>query len=244
MENESQRHPDGKGWSYEVRGYDITQEPLLRTIKHIGKEVGIITRNRYDAEVLNAKSMLCIDVDLGDPRRKDGCFVETEHEALEALRDATNNPMKWLPKYERDVWGRERNQWIDAHRQGIGFRVYRTAGGLRYICTTHAWRAGSDFENDLMRYVYADPMYRRICRIQRTFRVRLTPKPWRIRQECIEHPDRIEWRNKPGEGIARTAEYAATIGSDIVLPSFAELLRVHDSTTLALMDHGVKTYLA
>ncbi|MFG6095085.1 hypothetical protein SPB21_07535 [Leptothoe sp. ISB3NOV94-8A] len=241
MTDTPKRRQDKPGWAYDIEGYAIAQEPLLRTIKYSGKEVGIVTRCRYDAEVLNAPQMLFIDIDLGDPRYEDGCFVKTEKEALDGLRDAVKNPMKWLPKYGFSV---ERDQWIDRHRSGLGFRVYRTAGGLRYICTTHQWWAGRDFEDDLMRFVYTDYRYRRICRSQQTFRVRLTPKPWRIRQEYIEHSGRVEWRNKPGEGIARTAKYVTTVGSDMVLPEFGDLLSVHDSTTLALMDRGVKTYLA
>ncbi|NEZ64627.1 hypothetical protein D0962_17840 [Leptolyngbyaceae cyanobacterium CCMR0082] len=257
MKEQANRFPDSPRWAYGLDGYNYSREPLIREIKTGSEVVGIVTRNAYDCEILNTPLMLIADVDLGDPRLNDGCFVQTEREALLALRDAVSNPMQWLPKYQQSYevayqgksplepsfWDSS-NRWIDQHRLGLGFRVYRTAGGLRYICTTHLWEAGRNSENDFLRYVYSDYRYRRLCKAQQTFRARLTPKPWRIRQECIEHPDRVEWRNKPGEGIARTAEYVKTVGSNVVLPELSGLLGTHDSTTLALIDHDVKTYLA
>lgn len=116
-------------------------------------------------------------------------------------------------------------QWKNSLFFGLGFRVYRTRGGLRYLCTTHHFNAGWDIEDKLLRFLYSDPRYRGICKSQKVFRARLTPKPWRVKFQ---------------DG-AKTCQFVKTIGSGNVLCDFEEILRYHDLMTQAFEPHG---YLA
>ena len=70
------RCADGRRWWTQTRAhnmegnyhaYSIAIEPLLREIRTAaGRVVSHITRNRYDAEVLNTNQMLIVDVDIQD----------------------------------------------------------------------------------------------------------------------------------------------------------------------------------
>lgn len=62
-------------------------------------------------------------------------------------------------------------------------RVYRTSAGLRYL-VTHALFSPADARaQSAMTALGADPQYIRLCSAQKSFRARLTPKPWRIGME-------------------------------------------------------------
>ena len=70
-------------------------------------------------------------------------------------------------------------QWIASHPEWR-VRVYRTHSGLRYL-VTHAPFAPTDGDaQEAMRALGADPQYIKLCRAQKSFRARLTPKPWRV----------------------------------------------------------------
>lgn len=68
------------------------------------------------------------------------------------------------------------------HEHGpLIYRVYRTHSGCRVICTRiavpredHGWMA-----ERVMQFLRADPDYIKLCRHQKYYRARLTPKPWR-----------------------------------------------------------------
>lgn len=59
-------------------------------------------------------------------------------------------------------------------------RLYETCNGLRGIVTSSRFDLTDLVALDLMTYLGADPLYVKLCRLQNTFRARLTPKHWRI----------------------------------------------------------------
>ncbi|HEV8675259.1 MAG TPA: hypothetical protein VGX21_14515 [Methylomirabilota bacterium] len=94
----------------------------------------------------------------------------------------------------------------------------------------------------------ADPLYVRLCRLQQSFRARLTPKPWRCGLAAppatfpFDTP-RAEsrfraWEASYASTAARyaTCRYLATVGGDRMAPGLEDLVRYHDQETRATSD--------
>src|SRR5262245_48903364 len=122
----------------------------------------VVTRNHYGSLVLNAARTLFIDVDFTPP----------------------GGPHRWL----QALAGSRRRAWhkmVDDLRLVLqrttdeAFRIYRTAGGFRLLVTTREFEPRSQPAHNLMEIVGADDAFMKLCRIQNSFRARLTPKPWR-----------------------------------------------------------------
>jgi hypothetical protein len=60
------------------------------------------------------------------------------------------------------------------------FRIYRTAGGFRALAPGREFDPAGRDTQDLMKATGTDPWFVRLCLAQKSFRARLTPKPWRI----------------------------------------------------------------
>ena len=128
-------------------------------------EIAVISRNAYGSLVLNAPSVMFIDIDTPRPKSV-GLFkrlfgkpekpIAPESERLEMLR----------------VW--------QSHHADFAFRVYRTRAGLRAMVTNRIFQNIDQSVLDIMDELDGDPLYRQQCKSQHCFRARLTPKPWRI----------------------------------------------------------------
>jgi len=203
------------GYSYDVRGVpeEIIGEP--------DAEIGL-TRNRMGCVVVNAARAMFVDVDLkpesvGFISRLFGAKPkDPEAEALGKLR-----------------------AWVGSH-PGSGARVYRTAGGLRYLFT-HAPTPPDAAALTCMTELGADPLYVTLCRTQECFRARLTPKPWRIGVEMIpcDYPratPAIEamFREWLADYDAKAANFATChlleiVGNRDVAPELQSVIEGHDS---------------
>lgn len=190
--------------------YLVLEEPVLDLFSYKGRETGIVTRNQYNSAVLNAPNLMIVDVDLiGDSTSMfDPVIVRHQDQALAALR-----------------------AWVELN-PGYGFSVYRTAAGLRYLCTTHEVDPKAHSTRMIMKALYADPRYMNLCQVQETFRARLDPKPWR----CGDFFWRSgkDWHAEEpitdDDGV-RVCERIGTIGSNKVLPQFKSLVEHHDKAT-------------
>lgn len=195
--------------------YLVLTEPVLE-IYRCGAGVGIDsylgakTLNAYNAQILNCDRMLIVDVDLKEDGT-DKCVVALSEEMALTVLTAISRGTKY--------------QW----------RVYRTAGGLRYLEVSRPWRPESQATQRLMSLLYADPLYMLLCRKQETFRARLTPKPWRSDLVGItrDYSDDYFVPAAGGQDEA-VCELIQTIGAKTVLKDFRELVEVHDSATKAL----------
>ena len=187
-----------------------------------------ITRNSYGCEVLNTERAMFVDIDLPEP--KAGGFLgrflgrKPEPDAAEAA----------LAKVE--TWLARNPDW--------GFRVYRTKAGLRLLAT-HAALDAKDDRSQLMGQLGADPLYIRLCAAQKSYRARLTPKPWRcdmpalavswpfadIKAEARFRDWREEYAAK-ARGFA-TCAFMRAMGSAHADSSVAEVMRHHDERTRA-----------
>ena len=210
---------------YEYEGRPLREE-LLQTLEagSSSATVGIVTRNRYGAQVLNAEQLLFLDIDLPSP----GLFAwfrqlfsrtTAERRALVHLREALQ------------TFGK------------ATFRIYRTASGFRVMAVDRSFDPTSPETQDLMRVTRSDPAYARLCRSQRCFRARLKPKPWRcgVEKPLGEFPRSTRdeenafagWLREYEQASTRfaTCRYLETIGSGRASGDTRRLQDLHDRVT-------------
>jgi hypothetical protein len=215
-------------YAYQVKN---TEERLLEVLLRPGQtlaqrtqeEIGRITENKYGAEVLNVRRVMFVDVDtILEPSDKSSAGVVPEAEANQLLDDFCNeNP-------------------------AFGFRVYKTWGGLRYLCTSGLFDPTSQLVKDILTRLRADQSYKALCRIQKCFRARLTPKPWRVgtipsvpkhlRYLNARHPDYAQWRADYLTKIPNfaTCHYQRSVGNPTAHPDALLVVNLHDQITQAL----------
>jgi hypothetical protein len=190
---------------------DKRAEPVVDELRSAGTTVARITVNAYGAMVMNAARAMFVDVDLAD----DGGGRESA--PPDALAD------------------------LVSRRPDLGFRAYRTRGGWRYLCTTIEFDPSSNETATLLRELRSDEKYVLLCAIQRSFRARLTPKPWRARQRPLDVRVNGVAREQLQRYIDRTWKYAtarfvATIGTSDVHAHIAPVLEYHDRWTQATRE--------
>ena len=188
---------------------DRRLEPLVETLRVGSGEAARVTVNVYGALVMNAASALFADVDL----------VDDELNEDEPVPDEIGD--------------------LSRARADLGFRVYRTRAGWRYLCTTRLFDPSSDEARQLLEELGADPKYVLLCRVQNTFRARLTPKPWRARHRPLDVSttkgiDRAALQKYVDRtwGYA-TARDAGRVGRDETLTDLLPLIEYHDRWTQA-----------
>src|SRR6266545_1040788 len=122
----------------------------------------VVTRNVYGCEVLNTAQAMFVDVDLPRPKPAWSLGRLLGRRALDPVEERINELRRIL---EADAWS--------------AARVYRTAAGLRLLITDRLFEPASAEAERLMTSFGADPAFVLLCRVQKSFRARLTPKPWR-----------------------------------------------------------------
>lgn len=203
------------------------REPIVRELISDSGRYAVITRNNYGALVLNTAAVGFIDVDVEPPpglgrrvwNRLRGIRVLTYEETLVRVQTAA-----------------------DASR--LGMRIYRTAAGIRCLVTSELLDPSDRRAEELFVRFGADPRYRVLCRMQRCFRARLTPKPWRcglpapvwpwpFRSRVHEEHHR-EWLRRYEEAIRGYAicELIERRGPAFCHPLAAEVVREHDAACL------------
>ena len=132
-----------------------------------------------------------------------------------------------------------------AQRRGLSVRIYETAAGYRLLITNTRFKPGSADAEALLTDFGSDPLYIRLCRMQESFRARLTPKPWRshlpslpVRFPFETAAEKDRYRRWEAEYNSKTALYATcryvtTLGPGTVVPEFNELIQYHDHETKA-----------
>ena len=219
-----------KGYGY---GSRPVREQILREIQgRDGQVAALLTRNGYGSVVLNAARAMFIDVDApasgggggGGLGKLLGFGRSASDAGLDQVRRALSSA-------------------------GLGsVRLYRTAGGFRLLATERAFTPGSSESESAMRAVGADPSFVQLCKVQDSFRARLTPKPWRVGHtgppgdfpredaglqrlfdEWLQQYDRVAASNA-------TCQFVESIGGDSVHPDVAPILALHDEQTKATSD--------
>jgi hypothetical protein len=130
-------------------------------------------------------------------------------------------------------------------RPELAFRVYRTPAGARYLCTSHTFDPTAAETAALLEQLGSDPKYVLLCRIQRCFRARLTPKPWRAGRKAdriIASPSKGISRGELDRFLSGMSSYAAARFERVAgapgepLPEIAVLVEYHDRWCQAASD--------
>ena len=202
------------------------REEILRTIEGEAPEqpAAILTRNVYGAQVLNTARLLFLDVDIPEAslsKRLGRLFggASAEDEALRKLREA-------LKAYALAT-----------------FRIYRTASGFRVMAIDRDFNPTGPDVQALMKSTGTDQAFSQLCLVQRSFRARLTPKPWRIdqptppgqypREESAVRERFSKWLSeyeKTAAGYA-TCRYVETVGNGRATGDARHLQELHDRVT-------------
>jgi hypothetical protein len=188
----------------------------------------VVTRNHYGSIVLNAHHALFIDVDMPDAS-------DPPHPG-----NSWNGPINGLWKLTFE----DLCTVLESER-GTGFRIYRTAAGFRVLAVTHEFYPGSDAATDLMASVGADDAFVRLCGTQKTFRARLSPKPWRCgttrppndfpRLSAEDESCFASWLQKY-DRLCRdraTCQFLGEVGPSAVHERISPIVEFHDRETKA-----------
>ncbi len=187
-----------------------------------------VTRNHYGSLVLNATRALFIDVDVVEPGRLS--------RAVNVFRGRRRGPWRRTLDDLRTVLTSEREE---------GFRIYRTAAGFRVLATIHEFAPASEQSQRLMKAAGADTAFTYLCRIQNSFRARLTPKPWRCGApqppNCFPRSSSDEQRCF-ADWVAEyelacrdhaTCQFLEHVGSEEAHQRIQSIVEVHDRETKA-----------
>jgi len=205
-------------------GVRALREEIIEEIASSANAPAVVTRNTYGSLVINAASVMFIDVDV------------PETGTLERIKA---------------LFGRQRrNSALDSLKAALtsasrsSFRLYRTAAGFRVMATERTFVPGSTEAEHIMAAVGADPAYVQLCRAQSSFRARVTPKPWRCghrpppndyprhgsAQEAFE-----DWLRRYEKKVAEKAvcAFLGEVGAGHIAVDVAPVLRYHDEQTRA-----------
>jgi hypothetical protein len=207
------------------------REPVLQELKSSNGELAaVVTRNSYGCLVLNTNRVMFVDIDLPEPR-PDGL-----------LKRLFGGPKVPSPDNAQSNAVEKAEAWVRAH-PGWGWRIYRTRAGLRLLATHDVFDAEAAVSQAVFEALGADPLYRKLCKAQKCFRARLTPKPWRCGLK--RKPDRWPWLDAKAElrfqkweaqyqSVAAgwaTCELIKQIGNASPHPEVQLILNLHDEAT-------------
>ena len=208
-------------------------EPVLREFQpdHDGP-AAVVTRNVYGSMVLNARDLMFVDIDKHE--KQVGAITAG---LVSGIRSLFGKPAPEQTALT-DIQG-------VAERNSLTVRAYKTAAGYRVLITNRTFQAGEHRTEDLLGQFSADPLYVRLCRMQESFRARLTPKPWRCGLqvppvafpfETPEEQSRFhDWEQNYTSAIQSyaTCRYLTSFGSSPMASGFEELVQYHDQETRA-----------
>lgn len=224
----SDRREDLERYAYTADG--VIVEEVLERFDLAGGGEAVVSRNGYGAEVLNEDRVMFVDVDVPAPPAPGAIarLFGRKASSHAALLDAKADELR---------------AWQRAHPE-VTVRAYRTHSGLRLAVLNEVFRPGEAREAELLGALGNDPLYRALCRRQRCYRARLTPKPWRVGMRGAPPATPLaEADRRAPELRAWLAAYSdaclgfavcrmlETWGDAAVHPTVAQVLAFHDERT-------------
>lgn len=220
--------------SWEDRGmlYNYSRLPLREEIVDTiydgsGRPQAYTTRNSYGSLILNAAQVMFVDVDLPPPTLA-GCLG-----ALLGM-EPPSQESQMIPLIDRA------RKFVERQPR-FGLRMYRTANGLRFLVTHETFDPASAESDGVLAELGCDPAYRHLCRIQKSYRARLTPKYWRcdgLKRPPYRYPYRTEksqaamqaWRREYDREIQNwaTCHLVETLGAAQMNYEASTIVEIHD----------------
>lgn len=210
------------------------REEIVDRLGNGDRDYAVITRNRYGALVLNASSVLFVDVDL--PRSKYRRSIlsyfsskKRDEELLERHNQVVDRIINWSQQ-----------------NPNYSFRLYQTKAGYRLLFTGQLFDPVGDEVERIFSDLGADGLYKLLTRKQECFRARLTPKPWRINMHQYQSyysdlgsRDRYsqsDWINEYEHESQnyQVCTYVDAFGPTVQMtPEAAQVMAIHDKYTLS-----------
>jgi len=210
------------------------RELILQEIKdNTGQLSAVVTRNSHGCLVLNTARVMFVDIDLPEPKASGGFF-----------RRLFGKPDLPPPADEQRLAIANIENWTRNHPEW-GWRIYRTRAGLRLMAMQGLVEADSEVAEGVFEALGADPLYRKLCKSQKCFRARLTPKPWRC--GIRRNPERWPWLDAKAESEFQkwqaqyqssssnwaACQFVSQIGNPAVHAEVQPIVKLHDDATRA-----------
>ncbi|MDJ0698669.1 MAG: hypothetical protein QNJ07_02330 [Woeseiaceae bacterium] len=235
----------------------------------------VITRNSYGALCLNTPDTVFADVDVEPPRGLllswmyfllfvvAGIYYSLEIGTWAVMIPAVllglmfsqtlgQLTARFFGKFRTDPFtkARARIERFAADNPDWLLRVYRTPKGYRALVMHRTFDAGEEQPFVFLKKIGSDPLYVRMCRNQKCFRARISPKPWRIGMEHIRPrpgvwpinpermPGRRDWVRRYDEkshGFA-SCRFEGTLGNGRADRKCESVRAVHDEHCKADQD--------
>ncbi|MGE0086086.1 MAG: hypothetical protein AB7S75_16890 [Desulfococcaceae bacterium] len=202
------------------------ESEIKEFVYHKIDDKNIVTVNRYGALVLNTCQYTVLDID------------DYSYEFSDLFRF-----FRSMTKKDRII-SRFRKKLDKYPELGDSFRIYETCKGVRIIGNKYYDPDSPKFESRL-RQLFVDWIYIVMCRKQKCYRARLTPKPYRMKINTvkIKSPTDCEseaYQNWFAEYQKKASEYSVvrlreTAGSDF---SMEPAIKYHDA--MSGLDSGKK----
>lgn len=212
----------------------LREETIDRISDSFGRIVGVVTRNRYGALVLNTERAMFFDLDFPPVALR---------ESVSFFFRRLIKPSARSPDSHRELETVRRLHEVLSDMPDWSLRLYRTHSGLRALVMHDVFDPLSDDTKALMESFGCDPLYVRLCKSQGCFRARLTPKPWRcghpacpVRWPTEDANEDDRFRQWLAGYRARCSRYATcrflgVSGSAIAHPEVAAIVELHDRAT-------------
>jgi hypothetical protein len=230
----------------------------------------VITRNSYGALCLNTTRAMFVDIDEVASRAGIlGCVWGVVGAIVGAVLGAVLVGKLWfltgvlggllsawlgtrivrilegrdLRRRDPLTWAIDRTRtWCEDHPDWQVV-AYETPAGVRLLPVHASFDAADETTFQFMAFVEADPLYQRMCRLQKCFRARVSPKPWRAGvqdrfraggtwpvADTAKRAAREEWvrryeRVAPDFASCRLVE---SIGTGRVDPTIEQIRGLHD----------------
>jgi len=212
--------------SYLYASRPVREEIIEEFADADGTPLAVLTRNRYGCIVLNTARMLFLDIDIAPPtlgERVKGWFSKKSSAAADAMPGN-----------------------LRAALEGRGaFRVYKTAAGFRVMGISRDYEPDGGDARQLMLATQTDSAFVQLCQVQKSFRARLTPKPWRCGHtrapdafpfenagDTARHRDWLSAYERAANGYA-TCRFIEAIGNDHAPEHLTRLADLHDRMSRA-----------
>jgi hypothetical protein len=195
---------------------------------------------------MNARDLMFVDIDREGAAAPAGIAQDIAQELVSSVFSLFGKakppaPPPPAPAADAVVNGIQRV----AERHNLSARVYKTAAGYRVLIVNARFEPGSGESEALLREFESDALYIRLCKMQESFRARLTPKPWRcnLPQPPVSFP--FEGEKEEARFYGWVAKYTAacqgyatcrlvgSFGGGAMEPAFQELVAYHDQETKA-----------
>lgn len=233
----------------------ILHEDIIKRIET--EETALVTRNRYGSTVLNSPSMMFIDIDVHTDDLQPAGFFARLFGKTKKIADS--NAQETERRF--DVALKKVDDYVYQDKE-CGFLIYRTFAGLRLIATHKSFDPSSEESQKIFDALGTDPLYQKLCKAQKSFRARLSPKFWRMKKELLEklrETPRLKyritknmipaWSENDAErleeydtwvknyeqlhAVHATCKFLKHIGNKQILDGFNPLIKYHDRSTQA-----------